>query len=41
VVRFLADVDELISRQEAIVEQQTRIKCGLTDDLLTGKVRTV
>lgn len=41
VAEILSDVDDFIMKQKAIVEQQTRTKRGLMDDLLTGTVRTV
>lgn len=39
--KILSSVDELLAAQKIVVEQQTRTKNGLMDDLLTGKVRTV
>lgn len=38
---ILNDSDSFISKQRETVGQLTRIRRGLTDDLLTGKVRTV
>ena len=38
---ILSSADDFIAKQKAIIEQQTRAKKGLMDDLLTGKVRTV
>lgn len=38
---ILASVDDFIAKHRATIEQQKRIKQGLMDDLLTGKVRIV
>ena len=41
VAGILLDFESYIDKQKSIVEQNQRTKCGLMDDLLTGKVRTV
>jgi restriction endonuclease S subunit len=41
IAEVLSSIDEFIAAQKSIIEQQNRIKHGLMDDLLTGKVRTV
>lgn len=41
IAEILSSIDEFIAKQRAIIEQQTRTKKGLMDDLLTGRVRTV
>lgn len=41
IAEILNDSDSFISKQRETVGQLTRIKRGLMDDLLTGKVRTV
>ena len=41
IAEILSSADAFIAKQKSIVEQQNRIKRGLMDDLLTGKVRTV
>lgn len=40
-VRAISSVDDQITSNRATVEQLQRLKRGLMDDLLTGKVRTV
>lgn len=41
IVSALTAFDDFIAKHKAILEQQTRTKSGLLNDLLTGKVRTV
>ena len=41
IAKILASFDESMGKQKTILEQQTRLKKGLMDDLLTGKVRTI
>lgn len=41
IAEILSSVDETIASHKANIEQQSRVKKGLMDDLLTGKVRTV
>jgi type I restriction enzyme S subunit len=41
IAEILSDSDNFIAKQKKTVEQLTRTKRGLMDDLLTGKVRTV
>jgi type I restriction enzyme S subunit len=41
IAEALSDSDDFIARQKSIVEQQSFIKRGLMNDLLTGKVRTI
>ena len=41
IAEILSSVDESIASHKANIEQQSRVKKGLMDDLLTGKVRTV
>jgi len=41
IVQILSDADDFIAQQRANAEQQMKIKQGLMDELLTGKVRTV
>ena len=41
IAEILSSIDEFIAEQKNIIKQQTVIKKGLMDDLLTGKVRTV
>lgn len=41
IAEILSSIDEFIASQKLVVEQQSRAKRGLMDDLLTGKVRTV
>ena len=41
IAEILSDLDSFITKQKKTVEQLTRTKRGLMDDLLTGKVRTV
>jgi type I restriction enzyme S subunit len=41
IAEILSVTDDFIAKQNAIVEQQIRVKKGLMCDLLTGKVRTV
>ena len=41
IAEILGSFDDFIAKQKAIIEQQARIKKGLMDDLLTGRVRTV
>lgn len=41
IAKILSNANEFISAQKSVVEQKNRIKRGLMDDLLTGKVRTV
>ena len=41
IAEILSASDEFIAAQNSVVEQQSRTKRGLMDDLLTGKVRTV
>jgi type I restriction enzyme S subunit len=41
IAEILLDTDKFIARQKGVMRQQKRVKRGLMDDLLTGKVRTV
>lgn len=41
IAEILSSVDETIASHKANIEQQSRVKKGLMDDLLTGRVRTV
>jgi type I restriction enzyme, S subunit len=41
IAEILSSVDETIASHKANIEQQSLVKKGLMDDLLTGKVRTV
>lgn len=41
IIEILSSVDDQITTNRATVEQLQRLKRGLMDDLLTGKVRTV
>ena len=41
IAEIFSSADDFIVKQKAILEQQTRLKKGLMDDLLTGKVRTI
>lgn len=41
IVSALTTFDDFIAKHKVILEQQTRTKRGLLNDLLTGKVRTV
>ena len=41
IVQILSDADDFIAQQRANAEQKMKIKQGLMNELLTGKVRTV